>query len=327
MKAFFFVLTAALLAQTCVLGAEGKTVRLLTIGNSFSANATRHLGDLAKAGGHTLVHKPIVVGGASLELHAEKAAKNAADPKAKDGLYKDGKSLVQALKADKWDYVTLQQASVKSHDLATYQPFAGRLAEIIHQNAPSAKLLVHQTWAYRKDDPRFTLPSVKPGEPKTQAEMYEMLSKAYVTIAKELGARRIPAGDAFYLADTDASWAYQTDTSFDSKTAKQPQLPNQKHSLHVGWRWKKDLKGKVVLGMDGHHANTAGEYLGGCVWYEVLFNQSPVGNSYVPKGMTVEDAHYLQETAHRAVMQAAPATGKASESAVPDLKGVIPQPE
>ena len=48
---------------------EAKTVRLLTVGNSFSANGTHYLGDLAKAHGNVLIHKPIVVGDASLELH------------------------------------------------------------------------------------------------------------------------------------------------------------------------------------------------------------------------------------------------------------------
>ena len=43
--------------------------------------------------------------------------------------------------------------------------------------------------------------------------------------------------------------------------------------------------GKTTLGKDGHHANLAGEYLGACVWYEVLFGESVVGNKYVPPGL------------------------------------------
>jgi hypothetical protein len=53
--------------------------------------------------------------------------------------------------------------------------------------------------------------------------------------------------------------------------------------------------------MDGHHANLAGEYLGACVWLEVLFQQSAVGNAFVPKGLDPAYARFLQETAHRAV--------------------------
>lgn len=298
MKAF--ALIAALLFCASSFADEAKTVKLLTIGNSFSANATHYLGDLAKAGGHTLIHQPLVIGGASFQVHAEKAQKHEADPKDKAGLYTNGRGLKENLELQKWDYVTIQQASIKSHDFATYQPYAGWLRDYITQHAPEAKLLVHETWEYRKDDPRF----IKPGEPQSQEEMYTGLRSAYDKIAAEFNARIIPTGDAFHLADTDPSWAYQTDTTFNPKAAKQPELPNQTHSIHVGWRWAKPKNGgKIALGMDGHHANMAGEYLGACVWYEVLFGESAVGNTFAPKGLDPKDARFLQETAHRAVIE------------------------
>ena len=73
---------------------EAKTVRLLTIGNSFSANATKYLGDLVKAGGHTSIHRPIVVGGTSMDLHATKAQAHERDPADKAGLYTAGHAFV-----------------------------------------------------------------------------------------------------------------------------------------------------------------------------------------------------------------------------------------
>lgn len=292
------VLLLALLFWTSSFAGEAKTVRLLTIGNSFSANATRHLGDLAKAGGHTLIHTPLVIGGSSFQVHADKTA---AEGKAR--LYSNGRDLVGNLAADQWDYVTIQQASIKSHDFATYQPYAGILRDLITKHAPQAKLLVHETWEYRVDDPRFAVKEPKPGEPKTQDEMYEGLRASYDKIAMAFDARIIPTGDAFHLADKDETWGYHKDAKpFDPKTAKQPELPDQTHSLHVGWRWAKSKDGtKITLGMDGHHANMAGEYLGGCVWYEVLFGESAVGNTYVPKGLEANYARFLQETAHKAV--------------------------
>ena len=282
--------------------AEARTVRLLTIGNSFSRNATNHLDDLALAGGHTLIHTPLVIAGASFQVHADKAQKNLADPKEKAGQYTDGKGLKDNLIAEPWDFVTIQQASIKSHDFATFQPHAGLLRDLIAQHAPQAKLLIHQTWAYRVDDPRFSVKAPKVGEPRTQEEMYLGLTSAYDRIAAEFGAKVIPVGDAMFAADTDPEWGFKPDTAFDVKTAKQPELPAQTHSLHVGWRWVKSKDGKkTTLGMDGHHANLAGEYIGACVWYEVLFGESAVGNSYIPKGLKAEDARFLQQTAHRAV--------------------------
>ena len=47
--------------------------------------------------------------------------------------------------------------------------------------------------------------------------------------------------------------------------------------------------------MDGHHADVAGQYLGGCVFYEVLFGASVVGNAFIPPGLDAAEARYLQE--------------------------------
>lgn len=282
--------------------ASPSTVKLLTVGNSFSANATKHLPGLAKAAGKTLIHTPLVIGGASMQVHLDKAKLHEANPADPKGLYTNKRGLKEWLAADQWDVVTIQMASIKSHDIANYRPSATELRDYIKKYAPKSEIVVHQTWAYRVDDPRFTKPATKPGEPTTQAAMYQGLTSAYNTIAQELGGLRIiPSGDAFHIADNDPQWRFQPDTVFNPKTAKQGELPNQKHSLHVGWQWKKGKDGKTTLAMDGHHANMAGEYLGGCCFFEVLFRQSCVGNTYVPKGLSAEDARYLQETAHKAV--------------------------
>ncbi|HCN28619.1 MAG TPA: DUF4886 domain-containing protein [Verrucomicrobiales bacterium] len=285
------------------VGGVAETVRLLTIGNSFSRNATNHLGGLAKAGGHELIHESIVIGGASLELHSEKALLHEKDPANKDGLYTSGRSLAQHLRQERWDFVSIQQASIKSHDFATYEPHGSRLAALIRSHAPGARILVHQTWAYRVDDPRFTKPSNTDGEPATQEQMYRGLTAAYDQLASLIGARVIPVGDAFFAADTDPQWGYKPGSvPFDPKTARRPALPDQTHSLHVGWRWAKARNSvKITLGMDGHHANLAGEYLGACVWYEVLFGDTPPGSTHLPKGLDAAHARFLQETAHHAV--------------------------
>jgi hypothetical protein len=190
--------------------------------------------------------------------------------------------------------------------VATYRPFAKELADYIHANSPGAKLLLHETWEYRVDDPRFSAKAPAAGEPKSQDEMYAGLSNAYRSIGKELGATLIPVGDAFHLANRDPHWGYRAPAApFDAKAAKQGELPEQTHSLNVGWSWKKGKNGKIALGMDGHHANAAGEYLGACVWYEVIFGKSVEGNAFVPNGLDPEYAKFLRQTAHRAVAKAA----------------------
>ncbi len=276
---------------------SAKTVRLLTVGNSFSRNATRHLEELAEAGGHKLIHVPAIIGGASFTTHLERYAVHEED--ATQGTYGNKRGLKEILKSEPWDYITIQQASLRSHNVETYRPSARELYDIIKAGAPNSEVLMHQTWAYRVDDPRFKAAQPKPGEPTTREQMYQGLTNAYHTIARELGIRVIPTGDAFHLADSDPKWGYKPDTTFDFKAAKKPALPDQLHSLHVGFRWRDNS-----ISIDGHHANQAGEYLGGCVWYEVLFGESVVGNPFVPPGMDPAYARFLQETAHKAVAAA-----------------------
>ena len=61
-----------------------------------------------------------------------------------------------------------------------------------------------------------------------------------------------------------------------------------------------DTSMKLVL--DGHHANGAGEYLGSCVWYEFLFKDDVTKlTSYLPRGLTAEQAASLRKIAHETV--------------------------
>lgn len=50
--------------------------------------------------------------------------------------------------------------------------------------------------------------------------------------------------------------------------------------------------------MDGHHANTVGEYLGAAVRFEFPYGQSVVGDPFVPKGLAPADVQFFQRVAH-----------------------------
>ena len=211
---------------------EPKTVRLLTVGNSFSQNATKYLDDLVKGSGDVLIHHQAAIGGGSLEQHWEKYERHEADPDDPRGLYTTKKSLVEELAAEPWDFVTIQQVSIKSHDASTYRPFAGRLADLIRGRSPHAKLYMHETWAYRRDDPRFAVKSPAPGEPADQEAMHRGLSHAYRLIAGEIGAPIIPVGDAFHLADSDPEWGYRPDPKFDFDDAAFPAAQADAFAAH-----------------------------------------------------------------------------------------------
>src|SRR6516165_7523649 len=110
----FLGLVLAPLLATAQDKPQGKTIRLLTVGNSFSQNATKYLDRIVEADGNTLVHHRCVIGGSGPEQHLAKAALHEKDAKDKAGLYTSGNSLKQELLAEKWDVITIQQASIRS---------------------------------------------------------------------------------------------------------------------------------------------------------------------------------------------------------------------
>ncbi|MGV3557638.1 DUF4886 domain-containing protein [Larkinella arboricola] len=276
---------------------SGKPLRLFIIGNSFSGNATRYLPELSKEGGHELHIGRAELGGCSLQRHweiAEAAEANPDDPK---GKAYNGKSLKMLLSEGTWDVVTLQQYSMLSGDVETYQPYARKLYEYIKKIQPAAKIVFHQTWAYRADADGFGKIAGKTVA-QTEKEMWEKSRAAYHTVARELGVSIIPTGDAFWRMSSDRNWGFQKENGFNAATAQPPRLPNEKNSLHVGYQWKGNK-----LAFDSHHANKAGCYLGALVWYGFLFNESPVRLTFAPEEVPAGFAAQLRKTAWKTVKE------------------------
>ncbi len=301
MRTMAFLLWAGALA-VCVPGqAAGRTVKVLAVGNSFSANALTYPKSLAAASGNTLIAANAMIGGCDLERHMRHADAYEKDPADPEGHpYPGKKSLKELLTQEQWQIVTIQQASPKSFKPETFQPHADRLIQYIRKHAPQAEIVIHQTWAYRDDHPFWGRQDLNPDV------MYRGIRAAYDELAKARGLRLIPSGDAMELARRDPAWGrFVPDTTFDPKTAVYPALPqNEKRSLHLGYSWKKNAKtGAFVLGKDAFHANANGCYLLGCVWFEFLFGESVVGNPFVPKGLDAADAAILQRIAHGAVTE------------------------
>ncbi len=272
--------------------AKNDTLRLFLIGNSFSQNATRYLPQLAKERDHPLKIGRAELGGCSLQRHweiAEAAEKNPQDPK---GKAYGGKSLRELLSVGKWDVVTIQQNSMNSGDVKTYLPYAKKLFDLIKSIQPDAKIMMHQTWSYRVDSRQFT--QTADGQFAASAkEMWEKSRAAYHTMARELGIKIIPVGDAFWKINSDPETAFKPDTTFKFALAKFPELPDQTNSLHAGYRW--DKSGKIAF--DSNHANEAGCFLGGLVWYGVLFNETPVKLRFLPENVDAGFAENLRQTA------------------------------
>jgi hypothetical protein len=303
---FILAIAVFFAALPAHLSAERDSLKLLTIGNSFADNALQEFKPLSRAGGKDLVYLRANIGGCSLERHAKhlfqaeegdpagRAYKNIIDPTT--GKRRDF-TLPEALQLLPWDVVTIQQVSSSSFKRETFEPFAEELIHAIRKYAPTAEIVVHMTWAYRDDHAIF-----QKGDGFTPRKMHEQLRANYLWLAAEKGLRILPSGEAIHLARQTPRWTYVKDETFDYENPAPGALPDQRGSLHTGWIWRMDKTlGRETLRMDGLHANTAGCYLAGAVWYRLLYEADSVPTNYVPKGLTAEDAADLRRHVDAAI--------------------------
>lgn len=293
-----FLSKVAFAQSTTDATSKGAPLRLFMIGNSFSQNASKYLPQLSKEGGHELLIGRAEIGGSSLQRHWEHVEAAEKDPADLKGKPYSGKSLKMLLSEGTWDVVTIQQASILTGDASTYEPYARRLYEYVKKLQPQARIVFHQTWAYRTDSKDFS--RIAAGDSaKNARQMWEKSRAAYHATARELGIPIIPNGDAFWQVNSSRKWAYHKDERFDFSHPQSPALPDQTYSLHVGYYWSKDK-----LGFDSHHANAAGCYLGGLVWYSFLFNESPVKLTFKPDEVDPTFAKQLRKVAWSTVKKA-----------------------
>jgi hypothetical protein len=273
----------------------GKTLNVLMIGNSFSQNASRYLPQMAEEANIKLVLGRAEMGGCSLKRHWDSVLVNNIDT-SRGKAYK-GKSLRQLLSSQKWDIVTMQQYSLLSGDEATYQPFAKNIYDLVKSYQPNARIFVHQTWAYRADAVNW---GKIDGEKRARnnREMWEKSRAAYHRMAKSLGNLPvIPSGDAFYTVAADKRWMFKKDPAFDYANPVYPALPLEENSINVGYSWGKDKK----LKFDPNHANDAGCYLAGLVWYSHLFKGAPNQVRFKPASVSDEFVGFLKSVALKTV--------------------------
>ena len=169
-------------------------MNILCIGNSFSADATRYLHDIAKADGTALEVANLYIGGCPLDRHYRNMLSGAKDYQLQYNGHMTGffVSMDDALLNRKWDIVTLQQVSSLSFDKSSYSPYIQELAEHVQICQPAAKILIHQTWAYEADSDKLRLTAGY----ETPEQMLADIRNAYSAITEELHADGlIPSGE------------------------------------------------------------------------------------------------------------------------------------
>lgn len=173
-------------------------MKVLSIGNSFSQDAQRHLHQLAKKEGVNLKCVNLYIGGCPQRTHyLNMLGDNASYDFQFNGVSTGLKvSIRQALCSDDWDVVTFQQASSQSARFETYTPYIQELSAYVRKYCPHAKQVIHQTWAYENGSEKLANQGFE-----TAADMFAAVEKAYKQAAELISADGIiPAGKAMLIA-------------------------------------------------------------------------------------------------------------------------------
>ena len=256
---------------SALAGENDRVIKILAIGNSFSADALeQHFYDLAKAEGIEVIIGNMYIGGCSLKKHLI----NAIDDKPAYSYRKigvDGKKVVTkdvalsyALADEAWDYVSFQQQSGISGQYETWIESLPQLIECVKSRLPEdVVMMIHQTWAYGQTSTHKHFVNYD----NDQMVMYNSIMSAVKKVSKDTGIKMvIPSGTAVQNART---------TSL-----------------------------KDTMTRDGYHLHKVyGRYVAACTWFEIVFNKSVIGNSYKPEEMTSEQCLLAQKSAHMAAQR------------------------
>ncbi len=261
-------------------------MKVLMIGNSFSQSVLTYLPKIVeREAKHSLLLAQMMIGGCSLERHIDELAKAE-----KDSSYKpywtnyqnrEHVALPEMITAEKWDIVTIQQASHFSWDMNMTEPFAGQLISYIRANAPQAEIVIQKTWSYRPVD--ISVGGTVKRWGFTTDSMYEKLSENYADWSRRYGFRLITTGDAVQIFRRNTPVKYTPPNLDEINSFKCPDLPRIAGEVVGKYCWCKNSEtGEMELIADDIHLNDAGEYLQACVWYGFLFGENPADIGFEP---------------------------------------------
>ena len=307
MKKFCALLLTAALAVGAA-AAEKKPLKVLMIGNSFSVSVMKELPNIADAQNeYALDITSLYIGGCTLERHIREYESAKKDPGHRPysvSRYVTGKgrlerfkgNLVMALDAQKYDIITLQEASPRSFTTDGWTKYGDRLVAIVREKQPQAKLLLHQTWSYRSNSPKLKKWNL------TQETMFRKVREVYADRAKHFDCGIIPMGEAVQLwrartaKVTPLKMAAEELKKYDSSN-KLP--PPRTYKGDVVGCYRRNKRGK--LWCDQTHLNRDGEYLQGCVWFASLFGADATKIAYKPKHLKPAEAALIRKCAADAV--------------------------
>ena len=261
--------------------AEDDVFNVLMIGNSGCYYYVEELYGIAKAAGVKMKVCNLYYSGCPLQKHWLWWKQNEKNYQYfetdENGRIKyETYSLNMALQCENWDMISLQEAfspnKAKDLDdcLKKCEPYMKDLTAYLREQFPQSTLYWHQTWSYEvgydRDNGLIDSPAAQEAHHQTVRTVSLHLCETYDLI-------RIPVGDAWQIA------------------RKNPKIGDV--LCH-----KKGAVGDFL-----HDGDTGGgQYLNGCVWFEVLTGQSCIGNTWRPDyNLSEEKIAQIQLAAHQAV--------------------------
>lgn len=171
------------------------------------------------------------------------------------------------LNSEEWDYVILQDQSQNpsfppSQVASQVYPYAASLSEDIRLANLCTEPVFFMTWGRENGDAQNC--AFYPPL-CTYEGMQDRLTESYTEMAEDNNALLAPVG-----------------TAWKNIRANYPNID--------------------LYSSDGSHPSIHGSYLAACVFYSVLFNESPI-NAFIPNNISSADAAIIQETAYNSTQE------------------------
>ena len=178
-----------------------------------------------------------------------------------------GSSSLQKISEKQWDFVVIQGQSNET-SFPPFQvaeetyPYAESLVNAIEDNYECTEPIFYMTWGRKNGD-------------NINGQQYPIIS-SYLGMQQRVRESYLEMG-----------------------------MDNEATVAPVGMAWKKSIQDNPNFELytgDESHPNMAGSYLAACVFYCTIFQESCVGSSYLPNGVSQEDATTLQTIASSVVL-------------------------
>lgn len=123
---------------------------LILISNSFGVNLQTYLHQVSLGTDIEYDVGTLYIGGCSLQRHCQNVE---SQEKAYEWFFNGQStgryiSIQDALKMQRWDYISLQQVSHLAGIIESYFPYIKDLYDYVHVYQPQAEIIFHKTWPY-----------------------------------------------------------------------------------------------------------------------------------------------------------------------------------